>query len=341
VNEVVSPSIATLRQEIEAMSTAHEAALQQKETDIEGWVALCQRQVEEKETVETNLAATKKSIEVLQQDQSVRVDKMSKLDEMAAAMSSELEQAKGGLEFADNTISNLEISLGKVTAERDEMKAVIAGIKVATSKQLKSLSIERDAALEHTIELETQLGSATDERDGSRSELEASHAKAVKLTAAIDGLEECAREASLRMKSLSEEKEAALADVTKFNPSLKTYTKGMMHWLQNRASCSLITIPLRCNWKTKVKHLSRLGLLSRTSSLPRTRRRRSSRISVERKNLLSHEQSSSRMSLTRRTTRSTPRDLTATSWMNSWQRKAKNSTRLYRNSRPAMVRSRN
>jgi chromosome segregation ATPase len=123
------------------------------------------------------LAVAKETIGVLQQDQSVRHDQIFELAEKAGAVSAELEEVKGGIGIAKNTISNLEISLGKLTAERDEMEAAIAGSKVITSEQLKSLSLERDAALGYTKELETQLGSAAKERETSRSELETSHAK--------------------------------------------------------------------------------------------------------------------------------------------------------------------
>jgi hypothetical protein len=163
-----------------------------------------------------------KAIEVLQQDQSARHD----LFEEAAAVITELEEAKSGIEFADNTISNLEISLVKLTAERDEREAVIAGIEAATSEQLNSLSIERDAALRYTKELETQLVSATEERDASRSELEASNTKVVELAAAFDSPEESTRETSLQMNSVSEEKEAALAAVTELQSMLTDSCQG-------------------------------------------------------------------------------------------------------------------
>jgi hypothetical protein len=70
--EGVSPSIATLRQEMEDMTAAHKAVLQQKETELEEWKA--------------NLVAAKETIEVLQQDQSARVDEIFELDEMATAV---------------------------------------------------------------------------------------------------------------------------------------------------------------------------------------------------------------------------------------------------------------
>jgi hypothetical protein len=89
------------------------------------------------------LVAAKETIEMLQQDQLARVDEITELDEMAAAILAELEEGKDGLGVAKNTISNFEISLGKLTAERDETETAISGIDAATSEQLKALTIER------------------------------------------------------------------------------------------------------------------------------------------------------------------------------------------------------
>lgn len=119
----------------------------------------------------------------------------------------------------DNIQAELEASNEKV----DEMEATVAGIK---SEQLKYLSIENDATLEHTKELETHLGSATDERDGFRFKLEVSHAKTVELVAAIDSLKESARETSLQMKALFGEKEAALAVVIVLQSKLTDTCQG-------------------------------------------------------------------------------------------------------------------
>jgi hypothetical protein len=206
------PNTATLRQEIEDMAAAHEAAREE-------WKA-------EKKTIEANLAAAKETTEVLEQDQSARHDQMSELVEKVAAVSTELEEAKASIGIANNSISNLEISLGKLTAERDEMKYTIAGIKVVTSEQLKSLSIDKDAAIAHIEELETKLGSATRERDVSRSELVASNTKAIESAATIDSLEESVLQTSLQVESVSEEKEAALADVTELESKLKDACQG-------------------------------------------------------------------------------------------------------------------
>ena len=53
-----------------------------------------QRQVTEKEAIEANLAAATETIELLQQDQVVRRDQILDLVEKAAAVSTELEEAK-------------------------------------------------------------------------------------------------------------------------------------------------------------------------------------------------------------------------------------------------------
>jgi hypothetical protein len=85
----------------------------------------------------------------------------------------------------------------------------------------------------------------TEERDASRSELKV--AKIVELAAAINR-GDSARETSLQMKSLSGEKEAALAGVTELQSMLRTHARGIfslsmledsatlksMYWLQNR-----------------------------------------------------------------------------------------------------------
>jgi chromosome segregation ATPase len=120
---------------------------------------------------------------------------------------SELKEANDGLRIANTTISNHEMSLVKVTAEREE-------IKVVTSEQLKLLSTEKDAALEDIEQLKSRLGSVTEERDKCQSALEASQNT-------IHYQVENANKASLRMGLLSEEKEAALADATECQSKLK------------------------------------------------------------------------------------------------------------------------
>jgi hypothetical protein len=54
--EDVSPSVASLRHEIEAMFTAHDAALKEKEKKVGEWETKCQRLITEKQTIETNLS---------------------------------------------------------------------------------------------------------------------------------------------------------------------------------------------------------------------------------------------------------------------------------------------
>jgi hypothetical protein len=200
--EDFSSSNATLREQMEAMYVAHKAAIQQKETELDEWEAKCQRQLMEQQRIEVNLVVAKQTIEVLQQDRSLEI---SELNEMVAAVPIDLDEAKGGHGIAKDTISNLEKSQGKLTAE-----------------QIKSLTLERDAAFRHTEKLETQLRSATEAWTASRSELEPSHVKVVELAAAIDGQEECVRETALQMKSIFRERESALADVTKLQSMMLT-----------------------------------------------------------------------------------------------------------------------
>jgi TATA-binding protein-associated factor Taf7 len=59
-----------------AAKETHEAALKQKETELEEWEAKCQRLITEKQSSEA------KTIEVLQQDQLARHDEISELDVM-------------------------------------------------------------------------------------------------------------------------------------------------------------------------------------------------------------------------------------------------------------------
>jgi uncharacterized coiled-coil DUF342 family protein len=285
----------TLRQETEAMSAAHEAALQQKETAIKQSLAklkeelddrkileetidalqkdkaAAQRQLDDaretttrlvsenekfQQTVQTlgsernTLLETTKNLETEKEDLNGKNKSLqAELDRSASALhqsnkelvkeceDQELQDLNWKVKFLASSESNvlLQTQVGTLAtqlAERnqerddiqseleasnekvDEMEATIAGIKVVTSEQLKSLSIERDAALEQTKELETQLGSAAEERDTARSELKTSLAKVVELAATIDSLEASARETSLQVESLSGEKELEAGTIT-------------------------------------------------------------------------------------------------------------------------------
>jgi hypothetical protein len=132
------------------------------------------------------------------------------LVDKVAAVTTEANKAKEANAGLSITVTTIAVSLNKLTTECDEKET-----------RLKSLSIERDAAVALAAKLQTQLSSATEEQDASRFELKASTTKVDKLTAAIDSLEGNARETSLQMKSLSREKELALANVTELESKLE------------------------------------------------------------------------------------------------------------------------
>jgi hypothetical protein len=130
----------------------------------------------------------------------------------------------------------------------------IAEIKVVTPEQLKSLSNERDAALEHTKELETQL--------------EASLAKVVEFAAAIDSLEASAPETSLQMNSLSGEKESSRVDVTELQSKLKDRCEMFDALVTEQVELQSRNQSLEMQLADNTQALSRASLLENDNNTP-------------------------------------------------------------------------